>query len=406
VASEAAIMTIFNASDDPRTLGYYKDQSWTLHPVLAASSDPVVQTAKHDASGFFVPARTTAVFVRTAPAQTSCAPYSRDLFVRGVDGDWTANPVRELGFLGGTSYSVTLPIANVGEQAFKIADADWNGSTNCGGAEAGQVVELGVPAQIACFNDSQNLGLNVPAAGDYTFELEAADTANPTLTVSKAPPFDGALFVRGVNGDWTTANPMTFDGVDRYTALLPNVTVGDQQFKIADADWTGATNCGGAQSGQVVELGVPAPIACFSDSQNLSLTVVEAGSYFFSMDVTDPGAPALTVEKLPIDAALFLRGLNGDWSDAVGNQMDFIGGGTYRARKLLNTGGQEFKVADSGWTSGTDCGAAGPLQIGEPLVLNCAGGPNIPFTVVDPGTYEFSLDASNAAAPALTVTGP
>ena len=40
------------------------EETFELHPVLQDSVDTVVQGATHDASGFFVPARTTAVFVQ------------------------------------------------------------------------------------------------------------------------------------------------------------------------------------------------------------------------------------------------------------------------------------------------------------------------------------------------------
>src|SRR5690606_30811236 len=49
---EGALMVIFNASDDPRTLELLTGETWNLHPVQAASADAVVRTAKHDASGF------------------------------------------------------------------------------------------------------------------------------------------------------------------------------------------------------------------------------------------------------------------------------------------------------------------------------------------------------------------
>ena len=107
--SEGAVMVVINASDDPRTLNLFGDQTWTLHPVQAASADAVVRTATHGANGFFVPARTTAVFRRAS--QTSCAPFSRDIFVRGVGADWAASPANQLQFLGGTIYQVTKTLA-------------------------------------------------------------------------------------------------------------------------------------------------------------------------------------------------------------------------------------------------------------------------------------------------------
>ncbi len=129
--AEGALMTIFNASDDPRTLNLFGNETWTLHPVQAASVDPVVRTARHDANGFFVPARTTAVFRRAS--QTSCAPFSRDIFVRGIGADWAASPANQLQFQGGTIYEVTKTLAaGQDPDGFKIADADWTSGTDCG----------------------------------------------------------------------------------------------------------------------------------------------------------------------------------------------------------------------------------------------------------------------------------
>jgi hypothetical protein len=103
-----------------------------------------------------------------------------------------------------------------------------------------------------------------------------------------------------------------------------------------------------------------------------------------------------------------MRGLNGDWSDAAGNRMTFLGNGIYQYKRALAISTQDFKIADSGWTAGTDCGAASPLSVGSPLVLACQGpgNGNISFAVPAAGTYTFSLDANNPAAPGLVVSGP
>ena len=65
------VMTVINANDEDQTLDVaeFAGDTFTLHPVLQTSVDTVVQTASHDASGFFVPARTTAVFVRAEQLQ-------------------------------------------------------------------------------------------------------------------------------------------------------------------------------------------------------------------------------------------------------------------------------------------------------------------------------------------------
>jgi pullulanase len=407
--ADGALMVIINASDDPRTLGYYPDETWNLHPVQAASADPVVRTARHDASGFFVPARTTAVFRRAA--QTSCAPYPRELFVRGVNGDWSDNPDRRLVFLGGVDYSATFPV-NAGAQQFKVADSNWTGDTNCGAPGGGLTARLGVPAALYCANDSGNIGLAAPVAGDYTFSLDATDTASPLLTVEKTPPTPLTLFVRGITGDWS-ANParaLTWDGTSRYQVVIDGLPANaGQQFKVADNDWggsnNGATNCGAGASPTVTP-GTPYALNCSNSSGNLEITFPTAGSWLFSVDATNPAAWQLTVEKTPVDVSLFLRGLQNDWSDGAQNLMRYVGAGEYRTSKILAAGADDFKIADSGWTAATNCGASTAVQIGTPLPLDCSSNSgNIGFTAPAPGSYVFSLKYGGAA-PELTVSGP
>ena len=64
-----SIIVVFNATPGPVTqaLPGFVGQQVTLHPVLDASSDPVVRTSSFAAATgtCTVPARTVAVFVRT-----------------------------------------------------------------------------------------------------------------------------------------------------------------------------------------------------------------------------------------------------------------------------------------------------------------------------------------------------
>ena len=64
----AQIVVVINASPSTQTVGdlSFAHAGFTLHPVQAASVDPLLKTAKYDVTGTFtVPARTTAVFVVT-----------------------------------------------------------------------------------------------------------------------------------------------------------------------------------------------------------------------------------------------------------------------------------------------------------------------------------------------------
>ena len=407
---EGALMVIFNASDDPRTLNLFGTESWTLHPVQQNSADPVVKTATHDVNGFYVPARTTAVFRRTS--QTSCAPYSRDMFVRGIGTDWTDSVQNRFNFLGGTLYEVTKPLAaGVDPDGFKIADSGWSSDTDCG---ATSPVVFGEPLTLACQSPGNgNIGLTVGVAGDYVFRLDAASTANPVLTVAKKPAFAAAMYVRGVGTDWSdsAANLMQpAPDSNTYRAVINVATAGadaDGGFKIASSDWTTA-DCG---STNPLTIGAPLTLVCnAAGNGNIAVTWPQTGTYLFALDATNPAAPVLTVEKTPYNADLYVRGVGTDWSDSATNKMTYLGGGLYRVRRSATVGPDPdggFKIASSDWTT-ADCGSGTALTIGTPLTLVCnaAGNGNIAVDWPATGTYTFSLSATSPSAPQLTVTGP
>jgi pullulanase len=408
VPSEGALLVVFNATDGPRTLNLFGDQAWTLHPILAASVDPTVRTARHDANGFFVPARTTAVFRRTA--QSSCAPFPRDVFVRGVGTDWAASPANQFQFLGGTIYEVTKTLAaGQDPDGFKIADADWTSGTDCG---AEKPVVFGEPLTLACQSPGNgNINMFVDLAGNYVFRLDAASTTNPALTVRKAPAFPRAIYVRGINEDWgaTATTLMQQDPASNVYRVVLNAPAGldNEGFKIADAGWTSGTDCG---SSTPVTIGQPLTLACAGPGNgNIAITFPTAGTYLFALDATNPAAPQLTVEKTPFNADLYVRGVGADWDATATNRMTYLGGGQYRLRRAATIGADAdgFKIASSDWST-ADCGSTTALTIGQPLpmVCNAAGNSNIAVTWPATGTYTFSLNATNASTPQLTVTGP
>ncbi len=401
-------MVIINASDDPRTLDLLGNETWTLHPVQATSADAVVRTATHGASGFFVPARTTAVFRRAS--QTSCAPFSRDIFVRGIGADWSASPANQFQFLGGTIYAVTKTLAaGQDENGFKIADADWTSGTDCG---AESPVVFGEPLTLACQSPGNgNINMFVDSPGNYVFQLDAASTTNPALTVRKAPAFPRAIYVRGINEDWgaTATTLMQQDPASNVYRVVLNAPAGPDNvgFKIADADWTSGTDCG---SDTPVTIGQPLTLACASPGNgNIAVTFPTAGTYLFALDATNPAAPQLTVEKTPFNADLYVRGIGADWDATATNRMTYLGGGQYRLRRTATIGvdAEGFKIASFDWST-ADCGSTTALTIGQPLPMVCngAGNGNIAVTWPATGTYTFSLNATNVVTPQLTVTGP
>jgi len=395
--------------------------------VLVNSTDAIVKTAKHDANGFYVPARTTAVFSRIS--QKSCAPYPVDLFVRGSFSDWADPPKPEykLAFLGGKDYSVSAPVTlpAQGKPAFKIAGADWNAAaTDCGVAPSTNAW-LGQPLTLTCGKvpgfDS-NINLQVSAAGNYTFSLNAASTVNPVLTVTKSPPVAPTVFVRGGFNGWDASLPMAWDGESIYTSV-GSVAAGTFEFKVEAGNWA-TLDCGGpagaANGSTKAVIGQPLTLTCKTNPadpgpSNLGITIASAGSYVFAVDASDQAALKLLVEPSPVtnisppdctgDTNVFVRGLASDWSCGAANKMNYLGFGTYRLDKVVAPT-DVFKIATANWST-VNCGGAADgdkAAIGTPYTLTC-GDPskNLGLATSVGGTYRFKYTKTDGK---LLVTGP
>lgn len=139
------------------------------------------------------------------------------------------------------------------------------------------------------------------------------------------------------------------------------------------------------------------------------LAATDAGEYSFKLDATDPVNPVLVVEKGPYPVSIFIRGLNGDWSES--NPLKFVGGTSYEARipvEGLGPGDLDFKIASSDWST-VDCGDATGNGVDPDTLtsLNCAGGAaNLLLNTASTGDYTFSLDATDTTNPDLLVSGP
>ena len=134
--------------------------------------------------------------VLAAPAQTSCAPYPVDMFVRGSFNDWANPPPRtyKLQFLGGTVYAVSALGRHDREPRVQDRRRWLDGRDQLrGGPERTSDVRLGVPITLTCADGTGNLKHRAHRLpGNYTFALNAASTANPVLTVTKTPAFSRA----------------------------------------------------------------------------------------------------------------------------------------------------------------------------------------------------------------------
>ncbi len=102
------------------------------------------------------------------------------------------------------------------------------------------------------------------------------------------------------------------------------------------------------------------------------------------------------------DTAVYIRGTMNDWG--TGNPLSYQGEGIYSTAIALDSGNEYFfKFASEDWSTvnfgGGDNGSV--VTLGEGLVLG--GGGDLSFTAASSETYLFSVDASDAGAPVLTI---
>ena len=116
-------------------------------------------------------------------------------------------------------------------------------------------------------------------------------------------------------------------------------------------------------------------------------------------------APVLTVsEYVPYGATkVFLRGGMNGWGEA--DQFAYDGSSIYSITIPLNAGSYDFKVASSDWsTVNFGAGSDGPnvaLATDKTIVTS---NDNLKINITDTGSYKFSVNATDTAAPVLNVT--
>ena len=170
---------------------------------------------------------------KNAPILTiSKAKFDKTLYLRGINGNW--DPSLPVAYAGKGAYRVTATV-NAGEQSYKFAGEDWS-SPNLGLADADASLNVGGKTTLQQ-GSNDNIGTSFAAAGDYVFSLDANQKENPIVMLQPANRLPESMYVRGVNGDWGTSFPLTYNGENLYEVDI-NLKSGAQNFKIASEDWS------------------------------------------------------------------------------------------------------------------------------------------------------------------------
>lgn len=267
------------------------------------------------------------------------------------------------------------------------ASVDTNVTTASFNAGAGEG-SFTVPAySMAVFVKAQGATQGAGLAADAT-------TGAPDI-----PPYEAiTVYVRGSLNGWGEVDAFSYAGEGIYTATI-DIAAGNYEFKIASADWS-TVDFGSAD--QAVTLGQAKTLS--RGASNLQLSLANTATYVFTLDATDPEAPVLTVQEhqpYGVETTVYLKGSMNGWSND--SPMTYVGSNTYSVDVNLAVASYEFKFADANWADinyGADNGA---MTLGEakPLAFNAG---NLSLNVTEAGDYRFSVNATDPAAPVMTIT--
>ena len=115
-------------------------------------------------------------------------------------------------------------------------------------------------------------------------------------------------------------------------------------------------------------------------------------------------AGAHAADPGPLREAFFVRGGFNGWG--LDNALQHQGKGVYQADILVSPGNYGFKLGTQDWRREwvPNLHASVAIKPGQALRLATRAGPEATLFVRSRGTYRFTLDASQPAAPSLRVT--
>jgi hypothetical protein len=241
-------------------------------------------------------------------------------------------------------------------------------------------------------------GLVVPVA------VAVADTTQP--------PYPVDMFVRGSFNGFEPDDALVFEGGVSYGALI-SLHVDVHELKVADAAFSPERTFSVGRDGPAaINLDLPTPLQPAAGTfNNTLLSVTDPGIYRFELEATDPTTPVLTVslaEPATYLRDMYVRGSFGGFEPV--DRMTYEGSGRHTALVSLSQGEHEFKISDQLFnqdaTFSVSADGLTPIALDTPTPLEPAAGfsNNTALTISQPGVYLFDMDASDPAAPVLTIT--
>lgn len=347
-------------------------------------------------------------------ANLSDAPFDGGLYVRGTfNGFGTSSP---LVYQGNNRYTAVLSLP-AGSHELKIADEAYSAdATFTVSVERPETIALGQPtALVPAGGTGNNMLLSLPDTGTYRFELSATDRTAPVLLIAlvSRAPYPSLLYVRGSFNDFDTSAPLPYQGSNRYLALV-GLDAGTHTFQIADESFSaGGSFALPADQTTPLALDTPTPLVPAAGlASAIELALAETGTYQFELIASNIAAPTLQVSLVqvaPYRAPLYLRGTFNDFDTST--RLTYRGQGRYIAVVGLDAGAHGFKIADADFTDGNtfsvDAAQPAPIALDRatPLVPAPGTGDTNATTleVVDTGSYELELTATDPLAPVLRV---
>lgn len=332
-------------------------------------------------------------------------PGETVLYLRGGMNGWEAQDAYAFSYADNIYTMVARIEGSADPVEFKIADADWMESTSFGTAVGEELVTLGEGKTLTVV-EGQNIKIESAQTANYQFTFDATNPEEPVLTVIEVA-YDKLMYVKGSMNEWSNTAHMVYEGNGIYVSEYA-LAAGDYEFKVADANWTQETNFGAAEGDEQLTLD-EAKTLVFGDgvAMNIKMTIEQEGNYKFVLDATDLEAPMITVSNsVPYgDKTLYLKGGMNGWGTVEGYEFSYADN-HYTWVGVIAAGDYEFKIADPDWMGTSTLGAVAGDQdvaLGTAKTLTLPGD-NLKLSVAADTLFMFDVDATDKAAPVLTVT--